>query len=73
MSKIKYGPLVMLHTKYQGSIPSGFRQEDFLYVFIMLVNVNSDLQDEVTLATEPKFDKYGSVPLGDATNQISKP
>ena len=24
---------MMLHTKYQGSRPCGFRQEDFFYVF----------------------------------------
>ena len=58
---------VIIHTKYQGSRPSGFRKEGFLYVFIKLVNVSSDLQDEDILTTEPQFDKFGRVPLGDAT------
>ena len=29
----------MLHTKYQGSMPCSFRQEDF-YMFILRVNIS---------------------------------
>ena len=36
---------VMLHTTYLDPVVSD-RQEGFLYVFIMLVNVNSDTQDK---------------------------
>ena len=46
----------MLHIKYQGSKPSGSRQEYF-YVFIMLFDVNSDLLDEAILTTEPQFER----------------
>ena len=30
---------MMIHTKYQGSMPSGFRQEDFFHIFPILANV----------------------------------
>ena len=40
MSTLKYGPLG--DATYHLVVPSGFRQEGFLYVFIMLVNVNSN-------------------------------
>ena len=50
-SKFRYGPLG--DTTYQISRiqNSGFRQEGFLYDYIMLVSVNSDLQDEAILTT----------------------
>ena len=62
---------VMLHTKYQGSRPSGFKQEDFFLCF-QYVNVNS-----VTSMMRPfrpqhhNLNTFGRVSLGDDTYQIS--
>ena len=52
---------MMLHTKYQGSRPSGFRQEDF---FILLNNV--------TPGAGRNFNKCGKGLQGDATYHISR-
>ena len=72
MSKFKFVHLVMIHIKYQGSRPSGFKQEYF-YVFNLEVNVNS-----VTFKMTPfwthyhNLNKLGRIPMGDVTYQISK-
>ena len=63
----------MLHTKYQGSRPCGFRQEVFIMFLPILVYVK-----HVTLGQEhfwpqgQNLNKLVRGPQGDATYQISK-
>ena len=64
---------MMLHTKYQGSRPYGFRQEDFYMFFPKYVYVK-----HVTLGAGPlwpqgyNLNRLGRGSLGDASYQISK-
>ena len=61
---------MMLHTKYQGSMPYDFRQEYFFRFFpnISLCKACHSLGGAIL---GPK-DKSGRGPLGDATYQISR-
>ena len=62
----------MLHTKYQDSRPSGFRQEDFfMFSYLAYVNYVTPGAGQF-LAQETNLDKLGSGPLGNATYQISR-
>ena len=64
---------MMPHTKYQGSRPYGFRQEDFFHVFSISAYVN-----HVTAGAgqfwpqEYNFNKLGRSLLGDVSYQISR-
>ena len=63
---------MMLHTKYYGSRPCGFRQEDFFMFFPIYAYVK-----HVTprwghfLPQTHNLNKLGRGPLGDATYQMS--
>ena len=59
---------MMLHTKYQGSRPCGFGQEDFFMFLPILVLL--DYVKHVTLGHN--LNKLVRGPEGYATNQISK-
>ena len=64
---------MMLHTKYQGSKPCGFRQEDFF----MFLPVKAYVKHVTPWQGHswPKghnLNKLGRGPLGDATYQISR-
>ena len=63
---------MMLHTKYQGSRPSGSRQEDFFHVFPMYtfaIHV-THLHGAIFGHRGIIFYKLGRGPLGVATYQI---
>ena len=61
---------MMLHTKYQGSRPYGFRQEDVSMFFPKIC----DLQVGTIFGHQGhNLNKLGRGPLGDATYQISRP
>ena len=62
---------MMPHTKYQGSRPSGFRQEGFFTFSLRLVK---HLTPGVGpfMAQGYNLNKLGRGPLGDATYQISR-
>ena len=64
---------MMLHTKYQGSRPHGFRQEDFfmffyIYAYVKHVTVGAGH----LLPQAHNLNKLGKGLLGDATSQISR-
>ena len=62
----------MLHTKYQGSRPFGFRQEDFFHVFPIKANVKHVTPGAgLFLAQDYNLNKLGRGPLDNATYQIS--
>ena len=61
---------MMLHTKYQGSRPCGFRQEDFS--LFSSLSKTSDPRAEPFLTPGILFKNLGKGPLGDATYQISR-
>ena len=61
---------MMLHTKYQGSWPNGFRQEDF-FVFPILAYVKHTTPVGYFWPQGHNLNKVGRSPLGEATNQIS--
>ena len=61
---------MMLHTKYQGSRPCGFRQEDF-FTFSLYKPMSNNLPP----GAGPQgynLNKLGRGPLGDAVYQISR-
>ena len=65
---------MLLHTKYEGSRPCGFRQEDFLMFLPILVYVKHVTPAAVSFFG-PKghnLNKLVRGPQGDATYQISK-
>ena len=64
---------MMLHTKYQGSRPCGFRQEDFF----MFLNILDHIKHVTPWAgsfwpQRHNLNKLVRGPQGDATYQISK-
>ena len=63
---------MMLHTKYQGSIPYGFRQEDFFLFFpIFKVYVRHVTRGQVHFWPQGyNLNKLGRGSLGDASYQI---
>ena len=64
----------MLHTKYHGFKPYGFRQEDFFSMFFPIkayVN-NVTLGQGHFWPQGHNLNKLGRGPLGDATYQISR-
>ena len=64
---------MMLHTKYQGSRPCGFRQEDFFMFLPILVYVKYVTPGAGSfLAHGASFKQLVRCPQGDATYQISK-
>ena len=64
---------MILHTKYQGSSPCGFRQEDFFHVapYISLCKT-CDPGLGPFWPQGYNLNKLGRGPLGDATYQIPK-
>ena len=66
---------MMLHTKYQGSRPYGFRKEDFFMFFLIWALVKHVTPVAGCFWLEGYiFNKLGRGPLGDATKcQGSKP
>ena len=64
---------MMLHTKYKGSRPFGFRQEDFFMFRPILVYVKHVTPEAGSfLAPGRNLNKVVRGPQGDATYQISK-
>ena len=64
---------MMLHTKYQGYRPYGFRQEDFFMFSLYKPMLNMKLLGSGNyLPKEHNLNKLGRGPLGDATYQISR-
>ena len=64
---------MMLHTKYQGARPCGFRQEDFIMFVPILVYVKHVTPGlKSFLAHSYNLYKLVRGPQGDATYQISK-
>ena len=63
---------MILHTKYQGSRPCGFRQEDF----VMLLPIQAYVKHVTPMAGHFWPQGYNlnklDIGLGDATYQISK-
>ena len=59
---------MMLHTKYQGSRPCGFRQED-LFMFALCKTFDPRA---IFLPQGYNLNKLGRGPLGDATYKISR-
>ena len=63
---------MMLHIKYQGSRPSGFRQEDF-FMFSLYVYAKHETPGAgLFWAPGHNLNKLDRGPLGDATYQISR-
>ena len=60
---------MMLRTKYQGSSPLGFRQEEFFMVYVKHM---TPLWRGRFGCLGDNLNKLGKGPLGDATYQISK-
>ena len=60
----------MVHTKYQDSMPCGFRQEDLFYVFPIYAYVYSPGQDHFC-SQRHIFNKLDGSQPADAINQIS--
>ena len=58
---------MMLHTKYQGSMPYGFRQEDFSCFLYINLCKTCDPQGVANLSQWDNLNKLGRGPLGDAT------
>ena len=64
---------MMLHTKYQGSGPCGFRQEDFFHVFPIYAKVNNVAPRAGHYCPQGhNLNKLNRGSLGDATYQISR-
>ena len=64
---------MMLHTKYQGSRPCGFRQEDFFMFLPILVYVKHVTPGRGHFWPQGHtLNKLVRGPQGDATYQISK-
>ena len=64
---------MMLHTKYQGFKPSGFRQEDFFRVYPIKAYVKHVTSGRGHFWPQGRnLNTLGRCPLGDATYQISK-
>ena len=65
---------MMLHTKYQGSKPYGFRQEDFFHVFpyIGLSKTCDPWGGAIFGPQRYSLNKLGRSSLGDASYQISR-
>ena len=62
----------MLHTKYQGFRPCGFRQEDFFSHFPLLAYVKQMTPRRGHFWPQGyNLNKLGRGPLGDAKHQIS--
>ena len=63
----------MLHTQYQGSMPCGFRQEDFFSSFPNEKHYICDLWGGSIFSPQwHNFNKLGRGPLDDAAYQISR-
>ena len=63
----------MLHTKYQGSRPNGFRQEDFSIIFPIITYVKHVIPGSGPFFAQwYNLNKLGRGPLGHATYQISR-
>ena len=64
---------MMLHTKYQGSRPYGFRQENFsmFFHYISLCKICDPWCGVIFWPEGDNLNKLGRVPLGYATYQIS--
>ena len=60
---------MMLHTKYQGSRPYGFRLEDFRMFFLYSLRRTCDPQGGPFLAPGNNLNKFGRSLLSDATYQ----
>ena len=64
---------MMLHTKYQGSMPCDFRQEDFFMFFAIYAYVKHVTQGRAHFWPQGhNLNKLSRGPLGDATYQISR-
>ena len=65
---------MMLHTKYQGSRPCGFTQEDFLRfpLYLSLCETFDTRGGALFWPQGYNLNKLGSGPLGDATYQLSR-
>ena len=64
---------VMLHTKYQGSWPCGFRQEDFFMFLPLLAYVKHVTPGPGHFRPQGhNLNKLGRGPLGSVTYQISR-
>ena len=64
---------MMLHTKYQGSRPCGFRQKDFFMFLPISVYVKHVTPGAGHIWPQGhNLNKLVRGPQGDATNQISK-
>ena len=62
---------MMLHTKYQGSKPYGFRQEDFFHVFPYIGLCKTCDPGAGHFWHRRYLNKLGRGSLGDASYQIS--
>ena len=63
---------MILHTKYQGSRPCGFRQDFFMLLPILAYVKHVTLGRGHFWPLGYNLNKLGRGPLGDATYQISK-
>ena len=64
---------MILHTKYQGSMPCGFRQEDFFMLLPIQAYVKHVTRERGHFWPQGyNLNKLSRGPLGDATYQISK-
>ena len=63
---------MILHTKYQGSMPCGFRQEDFFFHVAPYISLCKIFDPRAGLFWPQGYNlnKLGRGPLGDATYQI---
>ena len=62
---------MMLHTKYQGSRPCGYRQEDFHCFPYLSLCKTCDPRGGSFWPQEQNLNKHGRAPLDDASYQIS--
>ena len=65
---------MMLHTKYQGSMPCGFRQEDFFFMFLPIKAYVKPVTPEAGPFWPHGYslNKLGTGSLDDTTYQISR-
>ena len=64
---------MMLHIKYQGFGPYGFRQEDFFHIFPIQAYVKHVIPGAGPFWPKGyNLNKLGRGPLGDATYKISR-
>ena len=62
---------MMLHTKYQGTRPCGFRQVDFFHIFPIKAHVKHVTHGAGPfLAPRYNLNKLGRGPLGEATYHL---